>query len=154
MQRGAAALVLLAAVGIAALGGCASAPSGAVDGDGVAEIIQVMIRTVPETLTSGKPVKVEARITQAGEAVDDAKKVDFELWKRGETKHRTIAGKHQGDGVYAVETTFPSDGIYYVVAHANGWNMHSMPRRQLVVGQVSAEDIAKAEADPDKSTYH
>ncbi len=134
------------------LSGCSYFDMKSAHGD-VPDIIDVNIETSPDQLLPNQPVTISAIISQGGDAVNDANKVEFEVWKRGEKNHEKRKGKHQGEGKYSIERTFPSDGIYYVIAHVSARDMHNMPRRQLIVGTVSDDEIAQANAKPDQSTY-
>ena len=51
------------------------------------------------------------------EKVTDADDVKFEIWKDGDEKHEMLDGKHKGKGVYAVEKTFETDGVYHIISH-------------------------------------
>ncbi|MFC5407412.1 FixH family protein [Cohnella soli] len=150
-NKSVAASMIALSVAVWLTTGCAQGDSA--NKNEVQEIIQVQISSIPEKPLPGQPVRIEARITQAGEPVDDAKKVEFEIWQRGQKNHDTVKGEHRTDGVYDMEQTFEAAGIYYVIAHCSGRNMHNMPRKQLIVGNVSAAEIAEAAARPDKSTY-
>lgn len=98
--------------------------------------IEVEILT-PDTLEAGKEITIEAKVTQGKEAVEDADEVLFELWKDGDENHDEIEGTHQGEGIYSIKQTFPEDGVYYVIAHVTARNMHNMPKKELIVGDVS-----------------
>ncbi|MDR9748583.1 FixH family protein [Paenibacillus taichungensis] len=143
-------LIIMAAVLFIA-SGCSDSAHNA--DDHVPDIIDVNIKTSPDKLVLNQPVTISATISQGDNRVSDAKEVEFEVWKWGEKNHETLKVKPQEGGVYSIERMFSSDGIYYVIAHVSARGMHNMPRRQLIVGTVSEEEIAKANANPDKSTH-
>ncbi|UUZ86585.1 FixH family protein [Paenibacillus sp. P26] len=89
---------------------------------------------VPETIRAGEPVRIEAKLTLNGKPVDDAKQVEFELWKEGRLLHDKIKATRQGEGIYGAENVFDEEGTYYVIAHARAKGMHSMPKKKLTVG--------------------
>ncbi|MEB3102602.1 FixH family protein [Ferviditalea candida] len=104
----------------------------------IPQIIDVKIHTEPETgIEPGKPVTIEAWVTQGSEYVDDADEVEFEIWNktRPDDKHELIKGKLQGKGVYSIQKTFDAPGSYYVVSHVTARGMHNMPRKELTVTQ-------------------
>ena len=51
-----------------------------------------------------------------------------------------LDGKHKGKGVYAVEKTFETDGVYHIIAHTNAREMHVMPEVKVAVGNAKVED--------------
>lgn len=114
--------------------------------DDVPEVTAVQISSIPEIMNSGESVKIQAKVTQGLEVVDDARKVEFELWKRGQKDHELVKAKYEGKGIYGVEKTFAEDGIYYVIAHVTARDMHNMPLKELIVGNVSAKELAEARA--------
>lgn len=54
-----------------------------------------------------------------------------------------LEGKHKGKGVYAVEKTFETDGVYHIIAHTNAREMHVMPEVKVAVGNAKVEDAKK-----------
>src|SRR5690625_3954707 len=91
---------------------------------------------VPETLDVGETLILEAVVTYGGEAVEDADEVVFEVWEKGkqdESDH--LDSDNQGDGTYTAEVTFDEDGIYEMYAHTTARDLHTMPKREVVVGE-------------------
>lgn len=104
-----------------------------------AKSVQVEVKTVQETLQSGRGILIDALVTHDSEKVKDAQEVKFEIWKKDQEKRQTITAKHWQDGLYRIQTMFPDDGIYYVVAHVKaGDDMHITPQKELVVGKVTS----------------
>lgn len=102
------------------------------------EPLQVEISTVQDMLQPGRAILIDATVTQGTEKVTDAQEVEFEIWRKDREKHRTVVAKHWLDGTYRIKTMFPEDGIYYVVAHVTAGDMQAMPKKELVVGNVTA----------------
>lgn len=117
---------------------------------------------VVDTLDSGKniPVAVEVeavnieglvpateqelavRVTQGGEAVDDADAVTFEVWESGKRDASVMLdGEWMRDGVYSVKHTFAQDGVYYMYAHTTARGMHVMPKIELIVGEPDYDQV-------------
>lgn len=130
-------LFLLAGCGTSGEEGPHSMPDG--------QMIEVDLR-VPEEADPGQSVLLEAKVTFEGENVEDADEVVFEIWKQG---HREAGEKvevgHQGEGIYSLEKTFEESGVYYVVSHVTLREMHNMPRKRIVVGDVPPEELEKEE---------
>ncbi|TDQ41095.1 FixH family protein [Aureibacillus halotolerans] len=76
----------------------------------------------------------------------DTGSVTFEFWKAGE---REQGWKEEGtmveEGTYTAEATFPDSGVYFVQSHVTARGTHAMPKEQILVGDVSEEDIKAAE---------
>ncbi|CAH0122258.1 MULTISPECIES: FixH family protein [unclassified Paenibacillus] len=102
------------------------------------EPLQVEISTVQDILQPGRAILIDATVTQGAEKVTDAQEVEFEIWRKDQEKHRTVTAKHWLDGTYRIKTMFPEDGVYYVVAHVTSGDMQAMPKKELVVGNVTA----------------
>ncbi|MBY0597451.1 FixH family protein [Bacillus bingmayongensis] len=107
------------------------------------EEVKVAVQTNPKEIKPNEKTEVQALVTQGKEKVTDADDVKFEIWKDGEEKHEMLDGKHKGKGVYAVEKTFPSDGVYHVIAHTNAREMHVMPEVKVAVGNAKVKDAKK-----------
>ncbi|EPY05325.1 hypothetical protein PAALTS15_20563 [Paenibacillus alvei TS-15] len=87
---------------------------------------------VPEAVKINEAVTISAQVTQEEKAVDDADKVEFELWLDG-AEHEKIEGKLSKDGTYQIEKTFDKAGSYTVISHVTARDMHSMPKKQFTV---------------------
>ncbi|WP_459499608.1 FixH family protein [Bacillus sp. C1] len=135
-------LVITLFIAMLALAGCNTEKEGSTKKDKIEEV-KVAVQTNPKEIKPNEKTEVQALVTQGKEKVTDADDVKFEIWKDGEEKHEMLNGKHKGKGVYAVEKTFPSDGVYHVVAHTNAREMHVMPEVKVAVGNAKVEDAKK-----------
>lgn len=109
--------------------------------DEIPQMVEVKIKTTPEDILPNKEINIHAHVSQGNEDVDDADEVLFEIWKRGQEEHKKIPGESQGNGIYAVNTNFDEEGIYYIVAHVTARQMHLMPKKELIVGNIDQEFI-------------
>ncbi|TQR09202.1 FixH family protein [Psychrobacillus lasiicapitis] len=113
--------------------------------------IVVQIQT-PEQLTVGEKVVLSAKVSQGEEAVDDADKVEFEVWESGlRDEGEMIEGTLTKDGVYEANHTFDHDGVYYMFAHTTARGLHTMPKQKLTVG---SPDLSKVLPDESDDTMH
>ena len=112
------------------LAGCSN-QSGTTDD--VPKMVEVSVKTVPQTITVNKATKIEAIVTQGNDKVSDAEEVKFEVWKSGQDKHEMLEAKNDGKGIYSINKTFQSEGKYYVTVHVTARNMHVMPNQELNV---------------------
>ncbi|MBE3569395.1 FixH family protein [Bacillus sp. FSL W8-0102] len=119
---------------VAACSGNNKEETGKSEASGVSVPLDVAIR-LPKTIQPNQEVKVEAVVTQGREKVDDAEEVKFEIWKKGQEKHKMLTGKHEKDGVYSVQTAFAEKGTYVVVSHVTARGIHNMPEKEFLVGQ-------------------
>ncbi|MDM5189796.1 FixH family protein [Bacillus sp. DX4.1] len=136
-------LVITLFIAMLALAGCNTKADEQSKEKKKIEEVKVEVKTNPKELKPNEKVEVQALVTQGKENVTDADDVKFEIWKDGEEKHEMLNGKHKGKGVYAVDKTFPSDGVYHVIAHTNAREMHVMPEVKVAVGNAKVEDTKK-----------
>ncbi|WP_404461228.1 FixH family protein [Sutcliffiella horikoshii] len=118
--------------------GCTSAP----EEETSLEIVEVEI-TLPEKVKEEEKVAVKTLVTQGEEKVEDAKEVQIEIWnvEKGKENSELLNAEHVGDGVYEVKHSFGEKGVYRVQSHVTARDMHVMPTKQLVVGDMSQEEI-------------
>ncbi|TQR19035.1 FixH family protein [Psychrobacillus vulpis] len=140
-----------------ALVGCSNneaTTNGGSHNEGTLEEIVVVIQT-PETLPVGEDIKLSAKVTQGDKVVDDADKVEFEVWESGMREHGTMLdGKLTKDGVYEVNYTFDHDGIYYMFAHTTARGLHVMPKQELKVGNPDMSKVMPDDSDNSMGEGH
>lgn len=119
--------------------------------DEVPKAVEVELKTNPATITANETTEIQAIVTQDSKPVDDADDVKFEIWKDGEQEHETLEAAHKGNGVYAIEKQFSTDGMYHIIAHTNARDMHVMPEVTVTVGtgQAAAENKQTDEHNED-----
>lgn len=116
--------------------------------------LNVKIETVPETLEPGKVTTIQAKVTHGDENVNDATEVEFELWKEGADEHQKIEAEQQGEGYYSIQQRFEEKGVYYVIAHVTARDMHNMPQKKLVVGDVDqSKETDEKKNDSEHSSH-
>lgn len=146
-------LAILALVTLA-LVGCSSKDTTHDDGahnEGTLEEIVVDIQT-EETLPVGEEVTLSAKVTQGEEAVNDADKVEFEVWESGmREQSEMLEGTFTKEGVYEANYTFDHDGVYYIFAHTTARGLHVMPKQELKVGNP---DMSKVKPDDSDDSMH
>ena len=119
----------------------------------VGEIIEVKVDILtPESVDANTAVKLEAKVTQGDEIINDADNVKFEVWESGKRDQALMLdGEFIGEGVFSAETTFDHDGVYYMFAHTNARGMHVMPKQQITVG---TPDMSQVLPDDSKNTMN
>lgn len=115
----------------------------------VNDVIEVKVDILtPEAVEAKEVVKLEVKLTQGDEIVNDADDVKFEVWESGmRDAGQMIDGEFVGDGIFSAETTFDHDGVYYMYAHTNARGMHIMPKQQITVGNPDMSKVV-----PDEET--
>ena len=105
----------------------------------VPELLEVELRLPEEKLDPGAEVELAAYVSQGGEAVEDASKVEFEIKKAGQEDSEMLTGSHAGDGVYTAVKQFAEEGAYSITAHITARDMHNMPTEELIIGNPEQE---------------
>jgi hypothetical protein len=114
-------------------------------------IIEVEIQTTPEKPLPGDDVQIEAKVTQAGNPVDDANDVSFEIWEKNNDEHETIVAEHSDKGAYSINKVFEKDGVFNIVAHVTARDQHTMPKIDLVIGDPTS---TQEDSNTDSATNH
>lgn len=111
--------------------------------------------SLPETAEPGETVRIAAWVTLDGENVENADEVEFEIWKHGQREHAEHThGTHIGDGIYVMERSFAEDGVYYVISHVTVEEMHNMPRKRIIVGEVDPQVLEEEEPHANTMEEH
>lgn len=91
---------------------------------------------VPETAEVNEIIELKAIVTYGDEFVTDARQMDFEVWERGKRDEgEWIEAENHGDGTYTTEVSFDHDGIFEMYAHTTARGLHTMPKREIIVGE-------------------
>ncbi|MGM0974762.1 MAG: FixH family protein [Bacillota bacterium] len=91
---------------------------------------------VPEKANVGEKLILKAIVTYGEEKVKNADEVKFEYWEKGNKEGSTmIEANNNGDGTYTAEVIFEHDGVYEMYAHTTAKGMHTMPKKQITIGE-------------------
>ncbi|WP_316568777.1 FixH family protein [Neobacillus sp. YIM B06451] len=107
-------------------------------GDDLPKMVEVTI-LLPDKIDPNVETEIKAHVTQDGKNVEDANEVKFEVFKNGDKEHEMIEANHAGDGIYSIKKTFAEAGNYVVISHVTARDMHTMPKKEFVVGNPSEE---------------
>ncbi|WP_404448612.1 FixH family protein [Sutcliffiella horikoshii] len=131
-------LLLIVVPALLLMVGCTSAP----EEETSLEIVEVTME-LPENVKEEAEVVVKTLVTQGEEKVEDAKEVQIEIWnvEKGKENSVLLDAEHMGDGVYEVKHSFDEKGVYRVQSHVTARDMHVMPTKQMVVGDMSQDEI-------------
>lgn len=97
------------------------------------EVLQVEIGIERSTAKVNENIIFEAKVTQGGEPVEDAKEVEFEFGREGDEDTEIIQVEDQENGIYRLEKAFSEAGIYTITTHVTARDMHSMPSEEFEI---------------------
>ncbi|CAM2784161.1 FixH family protein [Paenibacillus sediminis] len=98
------------------------------------EPIQAVVTISPQQLKTGQLVTFQAKVTQGSKVVDDADKVEFEIWEVQNVNNRVkVPAKHTKDGIYTLDKSFSKAGTYRVYAHVYAHDQHTMPLTEFTI---------------------
>ncbi|WP_394231625.1 FixH family protein [Niallia oryzisoli] len=101
------------------------------------QFLDVKLSVNPEQGNIDEPVTFEAKVTYGDKKVTEPNSIDFEIWRANDENHEKIIPEHIGNGVFKLEKTFTVEGTYYIYSHVTAENMHSMPKKEFVIGTPS-----------------
>ncbi|WP_252502537.1 FixH family protein [Sporosarcina sp. Marseille-Q4943] len=132
--------------------GILSACGKEVDDGSAVEVLPLEVElTVPEKAEVGDTVNMEALVTYGDEKVADADKVVYEVWEDGKKDDSVVIDSvNEKDGTYTAETSFDHDGLFHIQVHVDAKNLHTMPVKQVTIG----EGAQVGDAEPSESHDH
>lgn len=138
-------MIILVAVVVLILTACGQSDDNSNgSSDDVVQSIKADLK-VPKQAEKGETLTLAVTVTQDGKQVEDADEVKFEIWKDGmKNGSEMIKANHTGDGKYTVEKTFNKKGIFHVQSHVTARQMHTMPKKEINVGNVTASTDDKS----------
>jgi len=105
--------------------------------------VEVKIELPNGQIKANEQITIKAKVTQGGLAVKDADEVKFQVGENGQQNSEMLDATNQKDGTYSVNYTFKQDGNYYVVAHVQARDMHTMPKEFITVGHPATAQSAQ-----------
>ncbi|MEB3101876.1 FixH family protein [Ferviditalea candida] len=109
---------------------------------------------IPESVEPGAEVVLKVVVTQGNEKINDARQVEFEIWKGEDKDHsQMIPATNGGNGIYSAKQTFDTEGLYSVVSHVTARDMHTMPMKKITVGHTKP-DVHESDHDHADNHHH
>ncbi|MBP1947954.1 FixH family protein [Virgibacillus litoralis] len=109
---------------------------------------------VPEKGDKNQDITFSVTVTQDSKPVEDASEVEFEIWKDGlKDDSEMIKAKHTGDGKYTIEKSFKEDGLYHVQSHVTARTMHTMPKKEITIGDPKASTTTSENQKEDDQNH-
>jgi hypothetical protein len=110
---------------------------------------------IPKTVNPNEEVDLKVEVTKEDKKVEKLESMNIEIWKKGnEENKKVIEGKRTAKETYEVVNTFSEDGIYYVKAEVRTKDLHIMPTKQMIVGELSEEEAKSLEPEKEKEDNH
>lgn len=101
-----------------------------------------------EKIEAGETLELEAVVTFGDEKVKDADDVNFEYWEEGnKDDSEKIDATNNEDGTYTAEVTFDADAVIVMYAHTTARDLHTMPKRTVLVGDAVSEENDNAQEE-------
>lgn len=108
------------------------------------DIIEVSLK-IPDNVNLNEEVLLQTHVIQGKDKVDDADEVKFEISNAVNGENDMLIAENNGNGTYSVKKTFDENGVYSITAHVTARSMHSMPSKEITVGDgVSPSDQSKS----------
>ena len=110
--------------------------------DEMPKMVEVDLQ-VDDRVNPNEPIQFKAFVTQGDENVDDADEVVYEIWnvQDGRETSEMIEAIHSGNGLYEIEHTLTNENVYFVQVHVTARNLHVMPMKHFVVGDLTEEEV-------------
>ncbi|WP_235847619.1 FixH family protein [Paenibacillus tuaregi] len=125
--------LVLAFIGLLMILTACNQDSGHSGHDDMLSPLDVKLTVTPTEGKVNEKISFEAKVTQGGKDINDAKEVTFELWKEGTEKHSKITVTSTGEGKYVMVKSFTESGTYHVISHVTANSQHSMPSADFTV---------------------
>jgi hypothetical protein len=110
---------------------------------------------IPKTVNPNEEVGLKVEVTKEDKKVEKLESMNIEIWKKGnEENKKVIEGKRTAKGTYEVVNTFSEDGIYYIKADVRTKDLHIMPTKQMIVGELSEKEAKSLEPEKEKEDNH
>jgi hypothetical protein len=110
---------------------------------------------IPKTVNPNEEVDLKVEVTKEDKKVEKLESMNIEIWKKGnEENKKVIEGKRIAKETYELVNTFSEDGIYYVKAEVRTKDLHIMPTKQMIVGELSEEEAKSLEPEKEKEDNH
>jgi hypothetical protein len=87
----------------------------------------------PPHPTPDKVMSLQASVQAGEQPVTDAK-VEFEIWKKGESKHEILVATMTEKGIYTKAYTPKQTGEYLIILHVTTPQVHQMSEGSVIVG--------------------
>lgn len=105
--------------------------------DQIPKFLNVDLQITPIPAKVNESITFQAKATYGNETVNNADDVSFEIWRADSKKTQKYPVKRSKNGVYQFKKAFTKEGTYYVYAHVTAEGMHTMPKKEFVIGTPS-----------------
>lgn len=106
------------------LAGCSAPPT---------ETLEVTIKATKHEVEAFEPVKITSLVTVDNEPISSGAELEFELINPDGTSIGTVTPTNEGEGLYAIETSFDGQGTYKIISHVSYGDLHEMPEVEVTL---------------------
>lgn len=104
---------------------------------------------MPGSISSDEEITAKVRLTAAGDPLGRADFVHYEIQKQdGSIRLPMEEAEFVEDGIYELQFHVEEEGLYYLDIHAGNAGSIANPRRQFIVGELSAEELEALKEGP------
>ena len=121
---------------VSILGGCSKEETQ----DQLPEMLHVELQVLPNSAEVNETVTFQAKVTYGDEVVTDANDVSFEIGRIDQEETEKVEVTNGEGGLYQYEKNFSEEGTYYVYAHVTAKSMHTMPKKEFIIGSRSTNE--------------
>jgi Tfp pilus assembly protein PilP len=108
--------------------------------DELPKMLHVELKVSPNVAEVNETVTFQAKVTYGDEVVTDADDVTFEIGRVDQEETEKVEITSSEDGLYQYEKQFSEEGTYYVYAHVTAKSMHTMPKKEFIIGSRSTNE--------------
>ncbi|MBY0064862.1 FixH family protein [Priestia aryabhattai] len=109
---------------------------------------------LPENIEPQSTQVLEVHVMQENKTVDDAKIVQFNVWKKDDPEKVQAVKANYNGGMYTAKATFEDDGVYYIKTDINARGEHILPTQQVAVGKLSKEELRSLQPAENETHHH
>lgn len=95
--------------------------------------LQVSINSNVKEVKAFEPIKIFAKVTNAGTPVEKTEEIKFEIIKKEGPTIGSVNPENLGKGKYQIETIFDEPGVYQIISHVTVTGAHEMPKLEITV---------------------
>ena len=108
--------------------------------DQLPKMLHVELQVSPSVAEVNETVTFQAKVTYGDEVVTDADDVSFEIGRVDQEETEKVEVTNSEGGLYQYEQKFSEEGTYYVYAHVTAKSMHTMPKKEFMIGSRSTNE--------------
>lgn len=99
---------------------------------------------LPANIELNKVTTLSLAVQQSDQPFEHAEEATFKIWLEDSPEEAiTLPATERKAGVYEVDHTFTTEGLYVIQGHVLSSAMEVMPAKRLAIGSVALEQLAQ-----------